>query len=149
MPPIPDEAHLRTPEETMLQLQGDPIEQRGMWSRMHDRQTMLTNLCRAHNHGDTVKRSKGIVEINGKIVVPVGKDLHRKIIQAIHHSQGAFHLGAVKTRIIVQRYFWFNSMADKVAEYIRSCKQCQDGKRLPFRLMPELGQTSSYSRERL
>ena len=76
MPPIPDEAHLRTPEETMLQRQGDPIEQRGMRSRMHDRQTMLTNLCRAHNHGDTVKRSKGIVEINGKIIVPVGKDLH-------------------------------------------------------------------------
>ena len=120
-----------------------------MRARMHDRQTMLRDLCRRHIKGDVIKRKRGIVEIEGKIIIPVAVNLHQRIIQAIHHSQGAFHLGVTKTRIIVDRYFWFNDMTQKVTRYVRACKQCQDGKRLPFQLMPELGQTSSYSRERL
>ena len=149
MPPISDEAFERTPEEERLQRAGDPTEQRKMRARMHDRQTMLRDLCRRHIKGDVIKRKRGIVEIEGKIIIPVAVNLHQRIIQAIHHSQGAFHLGVTKTRIIVDRYFWFNDMTQKVTRYVRACKQCQDGKRLPFQLMPELGQTSSYSRERL
>ena len=116
---------------------------------MHDRQLMVTELCRAHQEGAVIKRTQRVLEIDGRVIVPVVVDLHKKIVQAIHHSQGAFHLGVNKTNIILQKYFWFNSMEDKVAKYVRACRQCQDGKRLTFRLKPELGQTSSYSRERL
>ena len=149
MPPIPDEAEDRTPEDTELQRAGDHHEQRKMRARMHDRQVMLKALCHGHINGEVIKRSRGIVQFNGKIVVPVGVDFHEKIIQAIHHSQGAFHLGINKTKIILDKYFWFNDMAEKIAKYLKGCKQCQDGKRLTFQLVPELGQTSSYSRERL
>ena len=120
-----------------------------MRARMHNRQRMLTELCQGHNKGDCIKRNKRLLEMNGRIIVPVGVNLHQKIIQSIHHSQGAFHLGVSKTNIILQKYFWFNSMETKVAKYVKGCKQCQDGKRLTFRLKPDLGQTSSYSRERL
>ena len=116
---------------------------------MHDRQTMITELCREHRKGAVIKRTQRVLEIDGRIIVPVVVDLHKKMIQAIHHSQGAFHLGVNKTNTILQKYFWFNSMEEKVAKYLRACRQCQDGKRLTFRLKPELGQTSSYSRERL
>ena len=93
MPLIPDEAEDQTPKETELQRAGDPQAQRKMRARMHDRQVMLKALCNGHINGDVIKRSRGIVHFNGKIVVPVGVDFHEKIIQAIHHSQGAFNLG--------------------------------------------------------
>ena len=149
MPPIPDERGEHSPEVERLQRQGDPNQQKKMRARMHNRQRMLTELCQGHNKGDCIKRNKRLLEMNGRIIVPVGVNLHQKIIQSIHHSQGAFHLGVSKTNIILQKYFWFNSMETKVAKYVKGCKQCQDGKRLTFRLKPDLGQTSSYSRERL
>ena len=149
MPVIPDERNEHTPEVERLQRAGNPEQQKKMRARMHDRQLMVTELCRAHQEGDEIKRTQRVLEIDGRVIVPVVVDLHKKIVQAIHHSQGAFHLGVNKTNIILQKYFWFNSMEDKVAKYLRACRQCQDGKRLTFRLKPELGQTSSYSRERL
>ena len=153
MPVIADEKGEHSPDIERLQREGDPGQQKKMRARMHDRQTMFTELCRGYLNGDvfkkSVKETRGILEVNGKIVVPVGVDLHKKVIQAIHHSQGAFHLGVDKTKIILEKYFWFNSIKEKIAKYVKGCKQCQDGKRLTFRLKPELGQTSSYSRERL
>ena len=149
MPVIPDERNEHTPEVERLQRIGNPEEQKKMRARMHDRQMMVTELCRAHRNGAMIKRTQRVLEIDGRIIVPVVVDLHKKMIQAIHHSQGAFHLGVNKTNTILQKYFWFNSMEEKVAKYLRACRQCQDGKRLTFRLKPELGQTSSYSRERL
>ena len=146
---MPDEQNEHTQEVKRLQRAGDPEQQKKLRARMHNRQLMVTELFRAHQEGAVIKRTERVLEIDGRVIVSVVVNLYKKIVQAIHHSQGAFHLGVNKTNIILQKYFWFNSMEDKVAKYVRACRQCQDGKRLTFRLKPELGQTSSYSRERL
>ena len=149
IPPLPEEEHERTPEQTDLQRKGDPIEQRKMRARMHDRQEMFSQLCKKHQQGESVDLQDGILTLDSRIIVPVGMGLQQKIIKAIHHSQGSFHLGQNKTVTIIQRYFWFPRCRPQVQKYLSACKQCVDGKRLHIYRGPDLGQTSSYSRERL
>ena len=150
MPPIPEEAEGRSERITARQRSGDAMEQREMRSRMHDRQVMFRDLCRAWQADPSqITNEHRILRIQQKIVVPIGTETPQKIIQAVHHSQGCFHLGVQRTKILINNYFWFPRMDEKIKKYIGSCKQCVDGKRLPLTLGIPIGQTSSLARERL
>ena len=139
-----------------LQRQNDPIEQRKLRQRMSDRQRMFAIIVQERNADTNGKididygdKGIGLITKGGRIVVPVGVDTQTKVIQAVHHSQGSFHLGENKTIIMLQQKFWFPYLAAKTRKYIKGCKQCQDGKLLYLRDGTPLGKTSSYSRERL
>ena len=80
-------------------------------------------------------------------VIPFSK--WQEHVQLVHHGQGTFHRGCDQTLAAMEDYFWFANMKPYVQTYINQCRQCQNGKRLPNRFGPNLGQTSSNPNPRL
>ena len=61
-----------------------------------------------------------------RLCVPL--DSREKVLSACHSSETAGHLGVLKTRErVLSRYFW-SSVREDVARYVRTCRQCQTRK---------------------
>jgi transposase InsO family protein len=61
---------------------------------------------------------------NGKVYVPVDKDLRRRIVAQHHDSRIAGHPGRWKTLELVSRNYWWPNMSRYVGTYTRTCDQC-------------------------
>ena len=83
----------------------------------------------------------------GPVIMPLDSQI--KIVQAVHHGPGTFHLGVNRTLEVLKRYAYFPNMINVVSHYIRFCDQCQRGKRLPVRTSPGLGRTTSLKHKPL
>ena len=84
---------------------------------------------------------------DGPILTPL--DAHIPVIQAAHHSPGTFHLGVNRTEMVLREFAYFPNMVQVISEYLKKCDQCQRGKRLPSKLSPGLGKTSSLEKKPL
>ena len=82
-------------------------------------------------------------------VMVIPKGLITTMIQTIHHGEGTFHLGIDRTLTVAEQFYWTPGLKDEITYYINTCKTCQDGKRLPSKSGPGLGQTASRPHQRL
>jgi transposase InsO family protein len=65
---------------------------------------------------------------DGKIVVPDALDLRAHLVQELHDSPYAGHLGVVKTRKLIARHYWWPTLAQDVERYVVHCSHCQKNK---------------------
>ena len=66
--------------------------------------------------------------VDGRVVIPATPALRRKLIADFHDSPYVGHVGINKTTRLLSRYYWWLSMGDDVAQYVRECHSCQTNK---------------------
>ena len=73
-----------------------------------------------------------------RIYVSHDTDLEQKILYNIHDAPLSGHLIREKTFLQVSDKFWWSHLYRWVANYIRSCKECQRVKPAPYSRVPPL-----------
>jgi len=78
---------------------------------------------------------KGKIEIRdgclyrkGMLWIPNNRNLIRQILESEHDTKVAGHLGQDKTIELIRRNIWWPWMNVQIAEFVRSCLQCQKNK---------------------
>ena len=92
-------------------------------------------------------RKKVQNQLRNLFLIPLA--LQSSMLNLFHSSSGTFHLGQYRTKLLCQKYFDFYNLEYSINEFINSCKQCKDGKKIKNAYDPGLGQTSTLSNERL
>ncbi|KAJ9521146.1 hypothetical protein QJQ45_022845 [Haematococcus lacustris] len=64
----------------------------------------------------------------GRVVVPDGAALRKKVIYTMHDTRSTGHLGMTKTLEQVTRWFTWPGVSENVKSYVRSCHSCQVNK---------------------
>jgi Integrase zinc binding domain len=64
----------------------------------------------------------------GKIVVPDALNVRAHIVQEMHDSPYAGHLGVTKIRKLVARHCWWPTLAEDVEHHVLHCLHCQRNK---------------------
>ena len=77
-----------------------------------------------------LKVQGGVYHRNGSLVIPDVPELKKEIPHELHDAKYAGHIGAERTLHNVNRMYWWPSMADEIAEYVKSCLVCQADKNL-------------------
>lgn len=72
----------------------------------------------------------GLYMYNGRIAIPNNSQLREEIISLHHDSVWAGHRGVRKTLKLVERYYWWDSLAADVRKHVISCDLCQRMKSL-------------------
>jgi hypothetical protein len=70
----------------------------------------------------------GFLLYEGRIAVPNALGLRAHLVQELHDSPYALHLGVNKTRKLVSRHYWWPTLARDVEQYVRICHHCQKNK---------------------
>ena len=79
----------------------------------------------------------------------IPQSLQKLMLQIVHSSPGAIHLGINRTNIVCSKYFEFYYMTAEIAHHINTCAQCIEGKKRGSSNNPGLGNTMSNVNERL
>lgn len=66
----------------------------------------------------------GLLMFRGKIYVPTGSDLRRRIVSLCHDSRIGGHAGRWKTLELVSRNYWWPQMSRYVGQYVSTCDMC-------------------------
>ena len=62
------------------------------------------------------------------VYIPNSKAVKGKILEELHDSQTAGHLGYQKTVQAVNRGFWWQGITEDIKDYVFSCQKCQEMK---------------------
>ncbi len=121
---IPVEPSLQTASISLISASKFPSKSEFVFAQTKD-EFCLDLLAKGGGRVDTVK---GLITLNGKIVVPLS--LRSQVIERFHDHRLAGHLGIAKTLgKIKARYIW-PRMRQDVYDYIQSCLACV--KRKPY-----------------
>ena len=63
--------------------------------------------------------------LNGRITVPVGKELREEILRIAHHSILSIHPGSTKMYQDIRRYYHWPGIKRSVAKWVAQCQTCQ------------------------
>ena len=63
--------------------------------------------------------------LNGRITVPVEKELREEILRTAHHSVFSIHPGSTKMYQDIRRYYHWPGIKRSVAKWVAQCKTCQ------------------------
>ena len=63
--------------------------------------------------------------LNGRITVPVGKELREEILRIAHHSILSIHPGSTKMYQDIRRYYHWPGIKRSVAKWVAQCHTCQ------------------------
>ena len=69
---------------------------------------------------------KGLLYYKERVVVPSQKSLIQELLYLYHDDQFAGHWGIDKTKELLERKFYWPSLATDVREYVLSCQTCQN-----------------------
>jgi hypothetical protein len=79
-------------------------------------------------HTNGLRLEQGVWMMGGKVVVPNSPLIRHRVMQAMHDSELAGHMGTKRTTELVQRYFWWASLESDVQQYVKFCEACQKNK---------------------
>ena len=68
--------------------------------------------------------SDGLLHFHGKIYIPDGKDLHRRIMSQHHDTRVVGHTGRWKTLELVSWNYWWPQMSCYIGQYVKMCDLC-------------------------
>lgn len=83
-------------------------------------------------------RKDGILTKDGKAYIPKDASLRAEIMRLCHDDPHSSHFGTAKTLKLIQRYYYWESMAAEVKEYVLTCDRCQRTKSARHRPYGEL-----------
>ena len=117
----------------------------GIWRRIQSavpRDGNYQELIRQARDLDTsLSLWKGLViDAEGRILVPADDSLRTLLISENHDPPMSGHLGATKTKELIERHWTWKGISRDVRNYVRSCVECQkskhDTQKAPGRLYP-------------
>ena len=82
----------------------------------------------SHNSGDL-----RYWHVQGRIAVPPDDTLKKEILRRFHDLEIRGHPGRDPTITIIRQHFWWPNMNEWIAQYVRGCAKCQQGKNLTKR----------------
>jgi hypothetical protein len=68
--------------------------------------------------------------VQGRIAVPPDNTLKKEILHQFHNLEIRGHPGRDPTTTTICRHFWWPSMNEWIAQYMKGCANCQQGKNL-------------------
>jgi hypothetical protein len=71
--------------------------------------------------------------VQGRIAVPPDDTLKKEILHRFHDLEIRGHQGRDPTITIICRHFWWPNMNEWIAQYVKGCAKCQQGKNLTKR----------------
>jgi hypothetical protein len=71
--------------------------------------------------------------VQGRIAVPSDNTLKKEILHRFHNLEIRGHPGRDPTIATICRHFWWPNMNEWIAQYMRGCAKCQQGKNLTRR----------------
>jgi hypothetical protein len=83
-----------------------------------------------HSHNDNNLKHW---RVQGKIAVPPDDTLKKEILHRFHDLEIRGHPGRDPTITIIRQHFWWPDMNEWIAQYVRGCAKCQQGKNLTKR----------------
>ena len=69
---------------------------------------------------------EGLLYYKERVVVPSQKSLIQELLYLYHDDQFSGHWGIDKTKELLERKFYWPSLATDVREYVLSCQTCQN-----------------------
>ena len=72
--------------------------------------------------------SDGMLMFGACMCVPNDSDLRRSILEEVHSSAYAMHLGSNKLYRNLREIFWWKGMKNDVAEFVARCMTCEQVK---------------------
>ena len=75
-----------------------------------------------------IEKMDGCVYRKGMLWIPNDKNLIRQILESEHDTKVAGHMGQDKTIELIRCNFWWPRMNEQIADFVRSCLQCQKNK---------------------
>ena len=132
-------------------------------TKIEENKNYLTKLLSEQQRGSEfiiykdkdIFQDPGIVMVKKKIehhhrrLLLIPPEITTTHVQMVHHGQGTFHRGIDQTTAACRKMFWFPHMEGTIQQYVKTCKQCIEGKKLPNQFNPELGRTSTLPNPRL
>ena len=73
-------------------------------------------------------RKEGDDQSSWQVYIPSSKTVKQKILEELHDSESAGHLGYQKTVQAVNRGFWWHGITEDIKDYVFSCQKCQEMK---------------------
>jgi len=98
---------------------------------------VLSDVRRAYSEDEKFKNPKftknlhfanGFWYFNGRLVIPNVDTVRRAILHDCHDPPYCGHVGALKTKKLVERSFWWPSLDKDVRQYVSTCHSCQSNK---------------------
>jgi transposase InsO family protein len=68
---------------------------------------------------------QGLLRRHGCVFVPAGSAARDEILRMVHDDPYAGHFGRFRTKALLRRHWYWETMARDVDEYVRSCDVCQ------------------------
>ncbi|KAM3065105.1 hypothetical protein ACMFMG_012250 [Clarireedia jacksonii] len=96
-------------------------------NRDHD---SLQTLRIAANRRESKSKSRfevkeGLLLYKSRLIVPDTKNLRTLLIREVHDSVTTAHPGIRKTYLLLKEYYYWRSMRNDVATYVRNCHACR------------------------
>ncbi|KAG9665731.1 hypothetical protein KCU87_g10162, partial [Aureobasidium melanogenum] len=127
-PEIPlDQAESRT----------EDIDTATLWKEAKEKDNfepqVLRMLQQGHRYSKLIqladcREEHGNLTFRGRRYVPFHQHLRTRIIKEAHDSPAAGHPGRAKTNELVSRTFWWKTLSQDVARYVRNCHICAKSK---------------------
>lgn len=107
---------------------GDHLENLIMRLQTHDEGTQRPKAAVAQGlpgHKGWDLSPEGLVRFKGRLYVPAGANLRRKLLGLYHDDALAGHFGINRTDELLRRKLHWVNLQNDVAEYVQSCAVCQ------------------------
>ena len=107
-----------------------PLIDRIIAAYSHDEecQIILDNHKQNKNTSTWTVNSIGLIQRQGRILIPNNEPLRTTIIMEHHEPEIAAHRGVVKTVDLISRRFYWKSMNGDIKLFIQTCTHCQQNK---------------------
>ncbi|CCM07120.1 uncharacterized protein FIBRA_09454 [Fibroporia radiculosa] len=79
-----------------------------------------------------------LLVFRGQVYIPKDTKLQQDLIKEAHDSPTTGHPGCYKTQEILQRTYWWPTLARDVNDYVTGCATCQENKVITHRNSPDL-----------
>ena len=103
--------------------------------RLHHKSFTPELLAKLDDPTTSLTNDNGLVrDSDGRILVPDDVSLRTQIIRQFHTTPTAGHPGVAKTLELIQRNYFWPSISIHVANFVKSCPECQQTKIFPSKV---------------
>src|SRR6266852_4237849 len=92
-----------------------------LMATLHERQSYFKQLVEKYPR----QQNSHLWFYQQRIIVPENNDLRRGVISLFHDSTTAGHPGTLRTRLAIEKDFWWPTLKLDVRSYIQGCATCQ------------------------
>jgi len=105
-----------------------------LMANLHEHQTYFHQLAKTY----PLDQNGHLWFYQKQIVIPEDNDLRRGVISLFHDSTTAGHPGTLRTRLAIEKDFWWPTLKIDIRSYVQGCATCQSTKPRTNHLKPPM-----------